>query len=262
MPKAKVQRAKHCKGKRIGREERERLLIEHLPLVRYVAKAIHERLPQHVPLDDLIQAGTIGLIQAVDNFDSTRKVPLRLYAQLRIRGAILDNLRDLDWSPRSLRAMARRIEAAVSSLAEKLRRMPEDEEVCKALGMTLGEYHQVLGNIKGLEIARLSVGYDEEEGENSVEQEVPDCKTEDPLSVYLGSERRQVLADAMSQLSDRERQLLSLYYFNELTMKQVGEMLGVGESRVSQIHTATLDALRFWLKPSAGALARTNVSIS
>jgi RNA polymerase sigma factor FliA len=262
MPKTKVQRAKHCKRKRIREEERERLLIEHLPLVRYVAKAIHERLPQHVPIDDLIQAGMIGLIQAVDNFDSTRKVPLRSYAKLRIRGAILDNLRDLDWSPRSLRAMARRIEATVSNLAETLRRIPDDEEVCEAMGMTLGEYQQVLGNIKGLEIARLSIGHDEEEGESPLEQEVPDFKTEDPLSAYLGSERRQVLADAMSQLSDRERQILSLYYFNELTMKQVGEMLGVGESRVSQIHTATLDALRFWLKPSAGTLARTNLSFS
>lgn len=238
----------------MGEEERERLLTEHLPLVRYVAKTIHERLPQHVPIDDLIQAGIIGLIQAVDNFDSTRNVPLRSYAQLRIRGAILDNLRDLDWSPRSLRAMARRIEATVSNLGEKLRRVPEDEEVCEALGMSLGEYHQVLGNIKGLEISRLSVAHDDDDGDNSVEQEVPDFKTEDPLSTYLGSERRQVLADAISQLSERERQLLSLYYFNELTMKEVGEMLGVGESRVSQIHTATLDALRFWLKPSASGI--------
>ncbi len=233
--------------------------MEHLPLVRYVARSVHERLPQHVPMDDLIQAGMIGLIQAVDNFDSTRKVPLRSYAQLRIRGAILDELRDLDWSPRSLRAMARRIEATASKLREKFGRLPDDEEVCEALGMTIGEYHRILGNIKGLEIARLSVGQEESETANSVDQELPDVKTEDPFTACLVSERRQVLADAMSQLSDRDRQILSLYYFNELTMKEVAKLMGVGESRISQIHSASLDVLRFCMEPERKAMPSSSI---
>lgn len=240
-------RSTSSKSSQMNSRERERLLLEHLSLVRHVAKSIHARLPQHVCLDDLIQAGVLGLIQAIDKYDSTKNVQLKSYAQFRIRGAILDNLRDLDWSPRSLRAMARRVESAREQLSEKLGRAPDNEEICAELGLELQDYHQLLGKIQNLEVARLPVEAVEHAGDDSVQQEMPDRSGEDPFNVYLQAERRKALAEAMSQLSARERQVLSLYYFEDLTMKEVGQALGVVESRISQIHSATLEALRFCL---------------
>ncbi|HKT23844.1 MAG TPA: FliA/WhiG family RNA polymerase sigma factor [Terriglobales bacterium] len=261
MPKSpKLKHANRCKSAHLS--TRDRLLLEHLPLVRYIASSIHARLPQHVPIDDLVQAGVIGLIQAIDNFDCNRKVPLKAYAQLRIRGAILDNLRDLDWSPRSLRAMARRIESVQALLRERLGRPPEDEEVSGQLGMSLKDYQKLLSSIQGLDITRLSVGPFEDDIDNSLDQEIPDPKGEDPFSLYLDTERRAALADAMTHLSYRERQVLSLYYFNELTMKEIGRTMGVGESRASQLHSAGLKSLRFCLKPTVGAARYVKMSAS
>lgn len=261
MPKSpKLKHANRCKSPRLNAREREGLLLEHLPLVRYIASGIHARLPQHVAMDDLVQAGVIGLIQAIDNFDRNRKVSLKGYAQLRIRGAILDNLRDLDWSPRSLRAMARRIESVQNLLRERLGRSPEDEEVSSELGISLKEYQKLSSNIQGLDIARLSIGPFEDDVDDSLEQEVPDPKGQDPFSLYMDTERRAALVDAMTQLSDRERQVLSLYYFNELTMKEIGRTMGVGESRASQLHSAGLKSLRFCLKPAAARYMKISPS--
>lgn len=261
MPqKTTSSRRTRCKSAHVDARKRERLLLEHLPLVRSIARTIHARLPQHVALEDLVQAGVVGLIQAFDNFDSSRQVQLKSYAQLRIRGAIVDSLRELDWSPRSLRAMARRIEGIQASLREKLGRSPEDEEVCGELGIPLSDYLKILASIEGLEIHRLSFGSIEDDVESDLDIEVPDTSREDPFDAYIDVERREALASAMSQLSDREREVLSLYYFNELTMKEVARRIGVGESRISQIHSATLESLRYCMQPGSGSARYSDAS--
>jgi len=241
----------YAKSNVFDAQQRERLLMEELPQVRYIAKRIHERLPSHVSLDDLIQAGVLGLIEAMQKYDPSKNVQLKSYAKFRIRGAILDSLRDLDWSPRSLRREARRIEAAQTRLRETLGRAPGEQEVAADLGLELVEYQKLLGEIRGLEIGSLLVE-SKEDGDEAQERDVPAPSDEDPFSLCMQTEQREVLAAAISELSDREQQVLSLYYFEELTMKEVGAVLGVVESRVSQIHTAALLALRGRLKSKLG----------
>src|SRR5215475_2887162 len=139
-------------------EERERLLSDNLPEVRYIARRIHDRLPSHVPFDDLVHAGILGLIDAVDKFDPSRNVQLKSYARFRIRGAILDNLRQMDWSPRNLRRQARRIEEANRELSTELGRAPAEAEIAERLGMQLSEFQQVLGDLRGLDLGSLQAG--------------------------------------------------------------------------------------------------------
>jgi RNA polymerase sigma factor FliA len=241
----------YAKSSGLDAQQRERLLMEELPQVRYIAKRIHERLPSHVSLDDLIQAGVLGLIEAMQKYDPAKNVQLKSYAKFRIRGAILDSLRDLDWSPRSLRREARRIEAAQTHLRETLGRVPGEQEVAAELGLELSEYQRLLGEIRGLDIGSLFVESSEESDELQ-ERDVPAPAEQDPFSLCMQTEQREVLAEAISELSEREQQVLSLYYFEELTMKEVGAVLGVVESRVSQIHTAAVLALRGRLKSKLG----------
>jgi RNA polymerase sigma factor for flagellar operon FliA len=241
----------YAKATGLDAQQREQLLMEQLPQVRYIAKRIHERLPDHVALDDLIQAGVLGLIEAMEKYDPGKNVQLKSYAKFRIRGAILDSLRDLDWSPRSLRREARRIEAAQTHLRDTLGRMPGEHEVAEQLGLELSEYQRLLGEVRGLDIGSLFVE-SSEDGDEAMERDVPAPADQDPFQLCMETEQREVLAEAISELSEREQQVLSLYYFEELTMKEVGAVLGVVESRVSQIHTAALIALRGRLKSKIG----------
>jgi RNA polymerase sigma factor for flagellar operon FliA len=227
--------------------ERERLLQENLPEVRYIARRIHDRLPSHVPFDDLVHAGILGLIDAVDKFDPTRNVQLKSYARFRIRGAILDSLRQMDWSPRALRRQARRIELAQRELAAKLGRVATETEMAQAMGMGLAEYQQLLGELRGLDLGSLQAGSTEESPENP-HVSVTSKEEEDPFEQYKRSEMRGFLASAIEELDEKERHVLGLYYLEELTMKEVGVILDIGESRVSQIHTAAILRLRARLR--------------
>src|SRR5215813_6483315 len=148
--------------------ERQRLLNENLPEVRYIARRIHDRLPSHVPFDDLVHAGILGLIDAVDKFDPSRNVQLKSYARFRIRGAILDSLRQMDWSPRNLRRQARRIEEANRELSTELGRAPAEAEIAERLGMQLSEFQQVLGDLRGLDLGSLQAGTNDSTGEEDV----------------------------------------------------------------------------------------------
>ncbi len=223
--------------------EREAMLLEHLPTVRYIARRIHERLPQHVELDDLISAGVVGLIDAHSKFDHTKKVQFKSYAQFRIRGAILDSLRTLDWSPRELRRKGRAAEEAVRSVTQKLGRVPNEEEIAREMDLSLGEYQQLLGELKGLEIGSLHVERNEDSGDEELSY-IPGSPDEDPLFRCLQGEMKQRLADAIEELPEKERMVLTLYYYEELTMKEIGLTLGVVESRVSQIHSSAVVRLR------------------
>ena len=223
--------------------ERDRMLVEHLPTVRYIARRIHERLPQHVEMDDLVSAGMVGLIDAFAKFDHGKQVQFKSYAQFRVRGAILDSLRTLDWSPRDLRRKGRAIEEAIRSLTQQLGRAPMEGEIAEAMQLSLAEFQGVLGDLKSLEIGSLNL----ERGEDSGDEElsyIPGAPDEDPLFRCLKGELRQRLIDAIEDLPERERLVINLYYHEELTMKEIGLTLGVVESRVSQIRSAAVLRLR------------------
>lgn len=234
------QRAEQYEGKQ---QQRHRILTEQMGAVRWIARRIHERLPQHVELDDLIGAGTIGLLDAAEKFDPAKNVRFRSYAQFRIRGAILDSLRMLDWSPRELRRKGRLVEETVRHLSSQLGRAPSEPEVAQALGMPLEDYQQLLGELKGLEIGTLHAERGEESGEEELAY-LPNPEEEDPLFLCLKSEMKERLAAAIDQLPERERLVVTLYYYEEMTMKEIGMVLGVVESRVSQIHSSAVIHLR------------------
>jgi len=223
--------------------EEERVLLEHLPIVRFLARRIHERLPQHVDIEDLFSAGVVGLMDAFAKFDPTKKVQFRSYAQFRIRGAILDSLRTLDWSPRELRRKGRAVEEAIRALTSRLGRAPSESEVAAELGSTLDVYQQLLGELKGLEIGTLHLERNEDSGEEELAY-VPGRPEEDPLFLCLRGEMEERLTGAIQNLPDRERLVMTLYYYEEMTMREIGLALGVVESRVSQIHASAVLHLR------------------
>jgi RNA polymerase sigma factor for flagellar operon FliA len=224
--------------------ERERLLVEQLPQVKYIAKRIHDRLPPHVLLEDLIHAGILGLIEAIQRYDPARHVELKSYAKHRIHGAILDSLRDLDWSPRPLRRKARRIEEAQQKLRARLGYSPSESQLAEELGMGLDKFQHLLGELRGLDLRSLQSETVEEGFEREVRNATPTTAPDDPLSLCLRSEMTGLLAKAVEELPERERQLLALYYYEELTMKEAGAVLGIGEARVSQLHSAAIVRLR------------------
>ena len=238
--------------------EQEKVLLEHLPVVRFLARRIHERLPQHVDIEDLVSAGVVGLMDAFAKFDPNKKVQFRSYAQFRIRGAILDSLRTLDWSPRELRRKGRAVEEAIRVLTARMGRAPSESDIAHELNVSLEEYQQLLGELKGLEIGTLHVERNEESGDEELAY-VPGKPEEDPLFRTLKGELHERLTEAISRLPDRERLVMTLYYFEEMTMREIGLALGVVESRVSQVHASAVVHLRAALKDlaSRGAFEKT-----
>jgi|SRR4051812_4932184 RNA polymerase sigma factor for flagellar operon FliA len=232
--------------------QREALLLEQLPQVKFIARRIHDRLPQHVELEDLINAGVVGLIDALKKYDPTKNVQFKSYAQFRIRGAILDSLRELDWSPRELRHKARRIEEISRTLAQKLGRAATDQEIAQGLEVSLHEYQLLLGELRGLDIGTIHAESNEDGEEEELFDYVIDDPQTDPFRLCLQSEMKQLLGEAVGKLPERERQVLALYYYEELTMKEIGEALGVVESRVSQLHTSAMVRLRSTLRNKVG----------
>jgi RNA polymerase sigma factor FliA len=224
-------------------KERNRVLLEQLPQVRYLARLIHMRLPQHIPLEDLVHAGVIGLIDAFNKFDPAKHVQFCSYAKFRIRGAIFDSLREMDWAPRELRRKARQVNEAQRKLGAELGRAPTEIEVAAELNLELHELQQQLNALAGLEIRSLD---SEPAWDGKPENR---CRhlyntPETPFSRCMRSEMRDWLARAVADLPEKEQQVLALYYCEELTMKEVGLLLGIGESRVSQVHSAAIVALR------------------
>lgn len=225
-------------------QDRERLLIEQLPQVKYIARRIHERLPQHVPLEDLVHSGVVGLIDAMNKFDARKHVQFASYAKHRIRGAILDSLRELDWGPRELRRKARMLDQIHGKLDSELGRVATEQEIADAVGLELAELHKLLGEIDSLEIGSFNVDTTEDGKETDLSETLPAAEDEGPFQLCLDNEMRSQLIQALMSLPERERQVLTLYYYEELTMKEVGAVLGVGESRVSQIHSLAMSRLR------------------
>jgi RNA polymerase sigma factor for flagellar operon FliA len=201
-------------------------------------------LPAHVPLEDLVNEGMIGLIDALKKFDPARHVKFNSYAQFRIQGAILDSLRNLDWCSRELRKQARDIESARDRLTARLGRSVRREEVAAEAKMSCSDMEKLLAEIHSAEVVSLQkvAGQDVQDFHEAIPE--PADQREDPFELYLRLELREKLASALAQLPERDRQILSLYYYEELTMAEIGEVFGVGESRVCQLHTAAVKRLR------------------
>lgn len=223
--------------------DRERLLMEHVTSVRFIARKIHRTLPRHIELDDLISAGMVGLVEAFNRFDATRHVQFKSYAQFRIRGAILDWLRSLDWGSRDLRRKARAVSETARMLTQQLGRVPTEQEIADEMAMELVELQQLLGELKALELTSLNADRSREEEDEEL-QYIPAPEEDGPFFRCLQSESRQRLTDAIEDLPEKERLVLTLYYFEELTMREIGMTLGVVESRVSQIHSAAIRRLK------------------
>jgi len=222
-------------------EERERLILEHLPQVRLIARRIHERVPDNVSLDDLISAGVVGLIAAVDHFDLKHNVKLKTYAEHKIRGAILDSLRSLDWAPRQKRKMARQVEAAIQAVGQRVHREPTEEEIAGELEMDLGRYHEWLSDLQGLAIGALeSAG---EDGRDLLEF-IADDQEQLPSRVVERAELERVLAEAIEQMPAIDRTVISLYYKEELTLREIAQVVHLHQSRISQLKSQAILRLR------------------
>jgi RNA polymerase sigma factor FliA len=227
---------------------RDELLVEHLPEVQYIARRIHNRLPPQVPLEDLVHAGIIGLIDAVRKYDPSKNVRLRHYAKFRIRGAILDSLRAGDWSPRALRKQGRSVEQARYNCKALLGREPTEVEVADELHMDLKDYQRLLGDLRGLDLGSLQKASNETGETEELWQMRTDVEADTPFLICLRAEMTELLTRCLAELPERERRVLMMYHYEELTMKQVGSAMGIGESRVSQIHTEALMRLRVRVK--------------
>jgi RNA polymerase sigma factor for flagellar operon FliA len=227
--------------------ERERLILEHLPQVRLIARRIHDRLPEHVSLEDLVSTGIIGLISAIDNFDPSQNVKLKTYAEYKIRGAILDGLRELDWAPRDRRKKAKQIEAAIAAVEQRLHRAPTEEEIAEKLGLDAEQYRQWLVDIRGLTLNSLDYGSANEDGRNLLEL-VADSEAKLPSRLLEASELERLLAEAIDRMPSVERTVLSLYYREELTLREIAQVMKVHLSRISQLKSQAILRLRTYLE--------------
>jgi RNA polymerase sigma factor for flagellar operon FliA len=228
------------------REARDRLIVHYSPLVKYVAGRVAVGLPQSIEQADLVSYGIFGLIDAIDKFEPSRGIKFETYAIARIKGAIIDELRSIDWVPRSVRAKARAVEKAYTKLENELHRTPTDAEVADELGMSESELHTVFNQISFVGVVALdevlSVGGSERET-TTLGETIAD-KGEGPTAAFEVQEMRQILADAVNRMPEREKIVLTLYYYEGLTLGEIGEVLGVTESRVCQIHTKAVLQLR------------------
>jgi len=229
-------------GHQMTDEEREQLILEHLPQVKLIARRIQERLPESISLDDLVSTGVLGLISAIDNFDPVHQVKLKTYAEYKIRGAILDSLRGLDWAPRQKRRKAKQIEAAISSAEQKLKRAPIEEEIAQELEISLDEYHGWLVEIRGLNMASLEYAAGDQ-GKDLLHY-LPDAGDNLPSALLERSELERLLAASISAIPPIERTVLSLYYHEELTLREIAQVVNLHESRISQLKSQAILRLR------------------
>lgn len=231
---------------------RDRLIMEHAPLIKYIVNRIAQRLPSHVDLDDLMNTGVIGLMDAIEKYNPEKNCKFKTYAEFRIKGAILDQLRSLDWVPRSVRQKSRKLEAAYSQMEQKLGRSASDEEVAGELGVEIKKFHEMLNQVRGISVVNL----DEVRNASDLEKKnlidvLEDTTGEDPAGALNIDEMKRMVAESISQLPEKERLVISLYYYDELNMKEVGKILDITESRVCQIHTKSILRLRAKLKSLA-----------
>lgn len=228
--------------------ERNQLILDELPQVYFIAARILERLPASVQIEDLVSAGVLGLLEAYQNFDSSRNAQFKTFARFRIRGAILDSLRTLDWGSRGMRRKAREIGEARTRLESTLGRKPENEEIAAEMKISLDQLETAMTQIDSLQIVSQQSAPIGDSGEVHDLIESAPSREENPFDLCLKGEQKRHLAQAIAALNEREQLILSLYYREELTMKEVAEVVGIALSRVSQIHQAAIGKLRLALR--------------
>lgn len=232
---------------------REALVLQHLPQVRLIAKRIHDRLPDYVSLDDLISTGVIGLLAAIDNFDPSLGVQLNTYAERKIRGAILDGLRESDWAPREVRKRARLIEAAIHRAKQRVGREATEEEIAAELQISTAEYQKWLTEVRNTELEPLETASGDDPG-RSLLRFISEDDASSPSRVVERAELERILATAIDRIPKMERTVLHLYYHEELNLREISEVVGLHLSRVAQLRTQAILRLRshlerIWLSP-------------
>src|SRR5581483_10590773 len=223
----------------------DELVMQELPQVYYIAARIRERLPQHVEMEDLVSAGVVGLIEATRSFDGSKNVQFKTFAKFRIRGAILDSLRETDWGSRYMRRRGREIAEATATLEAKLGRHPSEAEIAQEMQLDIDHLRRLVAQLDSLQLAgqKVAVANDQSDSLDVIES-APNLDDPDPFDLCLEGEMRTHLAEAISKLSEREQLILSLYYKEELTMKEIAKVVGVALSRVSQIRQETMVKLK------------------
>jgi RNA polymerase sigma factor for flagellar operon FliA len=227
--------------------ERERLILEHLPQVRLIARRIRERLPESVSIDDLISTGVVGLISAIDHFNPAHNVKLKTYAEYKIRGAILDSLRGLDWAPRQQRKKSKQIEAAIAAAEQQVHRAPTEEEIAAQLHLTMEEYHSWLVDIRGVNLGSLEASGPDESNRDLL-RFIADSDRHSPSRILERGELARLLADSIDKMPQVERTVLALYYREELTLREISRVVKLHESRVSQLKTQAIVRLRTYIE--------------
>jgi len=227
---------------------RDRVVLEHLPLVKAIAVRVHENLPVHVDLDDLIHAGILGLFDAANKYNPEKQVVFSSYAKHRIKGAILDSLRQLDWASRDMRRRHKQVEAATRDLASTLQRAPTEAEIADKLGMGVDRWRTMMLDLRN--VGLISASTRSNENDDLPAPDFPSNPETQPDSICAREQLRSVLTVAMKTLPERYQKVVVLYYTNEMTMKEIGGVLGINESRVSQIHKSALEKMQTALQSS------------
>lgn len=240
--------------RRFVQSEKDKLIVEYAPLIKFIAQKIAVRLPSNIELDDLISSGVIGLMDAIDKYDPTRDNKFKTYAEFRIRGAILDELRAQDWVPRSIRDKAKLLDKTVVQLEAELGRVAQDEEVASALNMSIDEFHDLLNQVRPVSL--LSI--DESQTFSNVDKKsilnlLESCKLNNPFNQLNLKTIKDQVTQAIEELPERQKLVLSLYYYEDLNLKEIGKVLRVTESRVSQLHAQAVSRLRNKLSQSLGS---------
>ncbi|MBF0274822.1 MAG: FliA/WhiG family RNA polymerase sigma factor [Nitrospinae bacterium] len=239
---------------KVSEKERNKLIVEHAQLVKYAALRIIVRVPPNIQLDELISAGTMGLIDAIDKFDESKDVQFKTYAEFRIRGAILDELRALDWVPRTVRQKATLVSKTYAKLERELNRPVEDEEMAEELDITVDEFYKMLRDAAGISIVNFEDlgGSDKDGDDRDIYDCLADTNSNDPETEIKLKQIREIIAETIDTLPEKEKILISLYYYEELNMKEIGEVMGITESRVSQLHSKAALRLRARLLDTLG----------
>lgn len=231
--------------KKVVAKDKDKLVVEYTPLIKFIAQKIAVRLPANIEIDDLISSGVIGLMDAIDKYDPTRDNKFKTYAEFRIRGAILDELRAQDWVPRSIRDKAKVLDKTIGALEVSLGREATDEEIAQSLNMTVDEFHDLVNQVKPVSLLSIDEAQTSQAGEKkSILNILEGSKHHNPFNQLNSKTIKDIVSQSIEELPERQRLVLSLYYYEDLNLKEIGKVLRVTESRVSQLHAQAVSRLR------------------